>query len=755
MQMPQIILLSKRTLLTLIGVLFLIVASAQNKSINDIKEQLRPLKRDDTTKLKLYLNLSLRYMNQQVDSALKYAIISKRIADQLKHKKFQLEALEYLGRAHVGKGNFNEALLTFQKEEQLASTYAEKAQTVRNQGNIYIELGQPDQAIHMYKKSLDLAYLSKDKLTIALSLANIAYVYRQQAKFEEAVSYLIKAVQIAEEIDNKTLLAGIYIQLALIQYNRKIYADAKKYASEALPLYHASENKQGSATALTIIGGCFSEENDFINAKKYIEQAYSLNKALGDKRQIATSSSNLAEIELSLKNYEQCIKYCNAAITELKALNVVINLIGTYITRGKALIALKQLDDAKQDIELALKLSRTGRYKAQERRATEAMALLNAAEGNHAHAFELMLKTNVLNDSILNESNSRQINELRTQYETEKKQKEIILLNDKNKLQQLSLANKNLEIEKQLLSINNQQLDINNKDLLIQQKENDVKQKSLLTNQQKQKIQSLNQENQIQALAIKQRNTYLIIALLLFLFLVSTGYFIYNKRQLKAKAQLQEEINKQQDLAARAVLVAEERERRRIAGDLHDGVGQLLSAALMNLNGMFQKLKLTGEMGLQAEQTLSIVNDSYDEMRSISHQMMPNALLKSGLAFAVKEFLDKIDKDMIKINLETIGLSQRLDEQTETVLYRVIQETVSNVIKHAEANKLDIVLIKDEEGISITIEDNGKGFDKSKTDLRTGMGMGNILSRVEFLKGTVDIDSTIGKGTLVAIFIPL
>ena len=160
-------------------------------------------------------------------------------------------------------------------------------------------------------------------------------------------------------------------------------------------------------------------------------------------------------------------------------------------------------------------------------------------------------------------------------------------------------------------------------------------------------------------------------------------------------------------------------------------------------------------MGLQAEQTLSIVNDSYDEMRSISHQMMPNALLKSGLAFAVKEFLDKIDKDMIKINLETIGLSQRLDEQTETVLYRVIQETVSNVIKHAEANKLDIVLIKDEEGISITIEDNGKGFDKSKTDLRTGMGIGNILSRVEFLKGTVDIDSTIGKGTLVAIFIPL
>jgi two-component system NarL family sensor kinase len=257
-----------------------------------------------------------------------------------------------------------------------------------------------------------------------------------------------------------------------------------------------------------------------------------------------------------------------------------------------------------------------------------------------------------------------------------------------------------------------------------------------------------------QKLEVQKREIQLISLGIILLLILLITYFIYNRRKLKAKAQLQEEINKQQELAARAVLDAEERERRRIAGDLHDGVGQMLSAALMNLNGLLQKLNLKGDASLQAEQTLSLVNDSYDEMRSISHQMMPNALIKSGLAIAIKDFLNKIDKDVIKISLETVGLKQRLDEQTETVLYRVIQETVNNVIKHSEANQLNIVLIKDDEGVSVTIEDNGKGFDKTKTNLKTGIGISNIYSRVEFLKGTVDIDSAPGKGTLIAIYIP-
>jgi two-component system NarL family sensor kinase len=133
----------------------------------------------------------------------------------------------------------------------------------------------------------------------------------------------------------------------------------------------------------------------------------------------------------------------------------------------------------------------------------------------------------------------------------------------------------------------------------------------------------------------------------------------------------------------------------------------------------------------------------------------PNALLKSGLSSAVKEFIDKIDSRVLKVNLYSEGLNERLDSNIETVLYRVIQECVNNVIKHSGANELDISLIKDTDGIAATIEDNGKGFSVNEKGKTEGIGLKNISTRIEYLKGTVDFDSSPGKGTLVAIHVPL
>jgi signal transduction histidine kinase len=135
--------------------------------------------------------------------------------------------------------------------------------------------------------------------------------------------------------------------------------------------------------------------------------------------------------------------------------------------------------------------------------------------------------------------------------------------------------------------------------------------------------------------------------------------------------------------------------------------------------------------------------------------MMPNALVKSGLADAVKEFLDRIDSHIIQINLYTEGLDMRINTNIETVLYRVIQECVNNVVKHSGASLLDIALLKDDKNISVTIEDNGKGFDTSHTENFQGMGLSNIQTRIEYLKGTVEWDSSLEKGTLVAIHVPL
>jgi len=151
-----------------------------------------------------------------------------------------------------------------------------------------------------------------------------------------------------------------------------------------------------------------------------------------------------------------------------------------------------------------------------------------------------------------------------------------------------------------------------------------------------------------------------------------------------------------------------------------------------------------------------MVDDAVKEVRSVSHNMMPNALIRFGLAKAVREFIDKIAATgALKIDLQIIGLTERLESTTETVLYRVMQETVSNIIKHAQASDISIQLIRDEDNLTMMIEDNGKGFDTKKMSEFGGIGLKNIISRVEYLNGTVDFDSFPGRGTTVIVEIHL
>ena len=181
-----------------------------------------------------------------------------------------------------------------------------------------------------------------------------------------------------------------------------------------------------------------------------------------------------------------------------------------------------------------------------------------------------------------------------------------------------------------------------------------------------------------------------------------------------------------------------------------------MSAAKMNLSAFESSLQLQdASQKMALDKVITLVDESCREVRSVSHNMMPNALLKNSLAAAVQDFIDKLDSKALNIHLYTEGLDQRLDSNTETVLYRVIQECVNNVIKHADANTLDISVIRDGDGISATIEDNGKGFDRQAADHRDGIGLKNILTRVEYLKGTVDFDSRPGQGTVVAVHVPL
>lgn len=260
------------------------------------------------------------------------------------------------------------------------------------------------------------------------------------------------------------------------------------------------------------------------------------------------------------------------------------------------------------------------------------------------------------------------------------------------------------------------------------------------------------QQIALQKIALSRKN-YIIGGIAIILALGAfLGVSLHNRNKLKQEARLQEAILRQQELASRAILEAEENERQRIGQDLHDGVGQMMSAAKINLAAFLSDLPVPDEAErLRVDNILSLIDESCKEVRAVSHSMMPNALLKAGLASAVREFLNRIDSKVLEVNLYTEGLDERLDTTVETVLYRVIQECVNNVIKHAGASRLDISIIKDEDGLSATVEDNGKGFDTSDTSIRNGIGLKNIETRIQYLKGEVTFDSSPGHGTATII----
>jgi len=272
------------------------------------------------------------------------------------------------------------------------------------------------------------------------------------------------------------------------------------------------------------------------------------------------------------------------------------------------------------------------------------------------------------------------------------------------------------------------------------------------------KYETAKKEQQIQQqqFALTRKN-YLIAGIAALLALGTLAAYNYNRRfRLQKEKEMQARLMQQQEAASRAVMDAEENERRRIASELHDGVGQLMSAAKMNLSAFETELEsLPANKKLRFEKIIDLVDEGCREVRAVSHEMMPNALLKRGLAAAVREFIDKIDSRVIKVNLYSEGLDERLDSNVETMIYRIIQECVNNVIKHSGATLLDIALTKDANELTLTVEDNGKGFDTSKTDVFEGIGLRNIISRVEFLKGSAEFDSQPGRGTVVAVYVPL
>jgi signal transduction histidine kinase len=216
------------------------------------------------------------------------------------------------------------------------------------------------------------------------------------------------------------------------------------------------------------------------------------------------------------------------------------------------------------------------------------------------------------------------------------------------------------------------------------------------------------------------------------------------------------DLLKQQEIRSLdAMMQGQERERERIAKDLHDRLGSMLSAIKLQFGALEGRLaQMETQQQEQYQRVFTLLDDAVGEVRRISHDMVRGTLTQFGLQRALEDLRATIEvPDKLKVELSVFGLENRLENKLEIALYRMVQEMVSNALKHARADRISIQVTRSAGSVNLIVEDNGQGFEAAVAT--EGMGMGNLRARAAEFKGVVNVDSKPGRGTSISIDIPL
>ena len=225
-------------------------------------------------------------------------------------------------------------------------------------------------------------------------------------------------------------------------------------------------------------------------------------------------------------------------------------------------------------------------------------------------------------------------------------------------------------------------------------------------------------------------------------------FITYQKRLLRKQLELNRVKQDQQKEILRNTIQAQEKERKRIAQDLHDEVGAMLSVVKLNV-GRIEK-QSEDKAKKVAGETKSYLDEVITQVRGISRSLLPPSLEKLGLFSAIEEMGNWVNKaDEVKVECRKSGEPYRIDVKTELAIFRVVQEMVNNAIKHAQAETI-FVNVRFAGGISVVVCDNGRGFDLHEK-MATGLGLKNLESRTEMVGAKFKLKSKPGKGTCAII----
>ena len=547
------------------------------------------------------------------------------------------------------------------------------------------------------QEAIKLQEQKQDTHGLARSYGNLSNIYKTQGEYEKAIEVNLASMTFYEALKDTFGVGRCLNNNGNLHFALKQNEEALTYFQRALKISRRFKDTLGLALNLGNMGTAYKQLNQTQEGLEAYEEANVYLKNLGYERSLAYNLGNMGLLFREEGDFPKAYAYLNEAKSLLERNEAPKGLARMYDNLAKTALMQqsysKALEYAKQGYELAKSIE----LKPEIRNAYQSMAKAYAGKRNYSQAYRYQEKFITLNDSLINEGNTQKIQELEARYESRSRESRIQLLASEKELQQKTI--------------------------------------------------------EAQVAGIRLRNL-IIMTVVFALGLAVLGLVFYRQKKLLAESMQQIEHqkvmdlkNQQQIIRMDAVIQGEEKERRRLAQDLHDGIGGMLAAA---------KLKVAAVATQQAEmgEASTLLDDTYEEVRRIAHNMMPKVLVEMGLVPAVQQYAQQLsDSSSLTISVEVLQSMPGLTSHQELSLFRIIQELLNNIVKHAEAHEASVQFSFFEDEISIMVEDDGEGFDPVQA--KGGMGMKNLEDRIAILGGEWEIDSRVGKGTNISIHIPV
>jgi two-component system, NarL family, sensor kinase len=615
----------------------------------------------------------------------------KRELPHCKIDSSRTKILFYIGREGWFRRNFIDAkyyLIRSIAEAKKCNYYFHQADAYNLLANVYMKQEIFDSAFLCLNKGME----QKDDRFIPLIDETYSKIYYQLGDYKLSLRYGLKSAEGYEksehpEFSNQSVYAYITVGDIFKKLNQR--EKAYYYYEKGYKKARSVGDNWAITNSLDKIAAYFFAKNELVKARHLYDTIIYLDQESSNHEVSMFAYEGLGNLAMRQSEFKNALMYYRMALNYglPKTMNMHVGKLFTSF--ASAFSALDSHDSASYYLQLAITQSKKSKDYVNLSEAYRQLSLLQQKQNLQQQALSSFQFHKAYNDSILNIEKIKTVNNLEVLYQTREKENEILRLQKAEQEKDFAINNRNIYI---LIGVG------------------------------------------------------ILLTLGVILLLLQKNY--RNKRMLQDEKVKQME-RQQQVMSLHAMINGQEVERKRMAKDLHDGLGGLFSTVKMyfsTLEHEHEDLR-TNEL---FKKSYLLVDTASIELRRIAHNMMPEVLAKMGLINALRDLADTVGAGrLLKVTLKVHGMDSRLPANIEAMLYRIIQELINNIMKHAEASEAIIQLIKDDNRLSVVVEDNGCGFEVDKIDDKIHTGLESIKNRINFMNGKLTIDSQRNVGTSV------